>query len=209
MILLSRPQRSVHVPVQAPPLEPAHISDICQFIDSMHMYLPLAFKPAVLIGYLCFLRASNLLSVSTSEWGGPHTISCSDIMQADHGLIVCIRSSKTRKNCKPVYLNVFPVSQIYICPVCAWNVYVRTVKPTPHGPAFMLDAVTPLTPKVLVAVMRLGLEASGHKDSHKVSMHSLCRGAAQAAQSGGASRQALKDHGTGVTDAALNTYLKH
>lgn len=72
----------------------------------------------------------------------------------------------------------------------------------------MIDSVTPLTPKVLVGVMRLALEAAGYKDSHKVTMHSLRRGAAQAADAGGASRQALKDHGTWVTDAGLNSYLK-
>lgn len=199
---------SNHVPSQAPPLEPSHIASICRFIDSMNTCIPLAIKPAILIGYLCFLRASNLLSLSTSQWAGPHTISASDVIRSAQGLIICIRSSKTRKNCKPVYLNVFPVPHTDLCPVNAWNVYLNTVKPAPHGPAFMLDPVTPLTPRVLVAIIRLALQSAGYKDSHKISMHSLRRGAAQAAQTGGASRQALKDHGTWVTDAALNTYLK-
>lgn len=124
-----------------------------------------------------------------------------------HGLTVCIRSSKTRNNLRPVFLHVYPVSQIQFCPVHAWCVYFDTVKPAPHGPAFMLDSFTPLTPRYMVAIMRLALEAAGYKDSHKVSMHSLRRGAAQAAHQRGASRQALKDHGTWTTDAGLNTYL--
>lgn len=199
--------KSLHVPVQAFPLEPAHIVDICHFID-LHVSIPRAVKPAILIGYLCFLRASNLLSTHISEWGGPHTIAVDDVIIVPHGLTIRIRSSKTRKNLKPVFLNVYPVSQTQLCPVHSGKVYLYTVKPAPRGPAFMLDPFTPLTSKFLVTIMRDALDASGCKDSHRVSMHSLRRGAAQAAQRGGASRQSLKDHGTWRTDAALDTYLR-
>lgn len=199
--------KSTHVPAQAYPLTPADILNVCCYFDA-NIAIPLACKPAVLIGYLCFLRASNLLSVSASHWGGPHTLLVSDVLVTPAGLVVSIRSSKTLKNNKPVLIHVYPVIDSICCPVRSWCNYVNNVKPSPAGPAFMIDSYTPLTPKPLVNLMRLALTAAGHKDSDRVSMHSLRRGAAQAAKRGGASNESLKAHGTWATDAALNTYLK-
>lgn len=199
--------KSTHVPSQALPLQPIDIVNICAFIDA-NPAVPLACKPAILIGYFCFLRASNLLSVSLTQWGGPHTLSVSDIISTHSGLLVCIRSTKTLKNQKPVMLTVYPVPHNSCCPVRAWHQYLTRVNPSLHSPAFMIDSVTPLTPRPLVDIMRLALKTAGHKNSDRISMHSLRRGAAQAAKRGGASHAALKAHGTWATDAALNTYLK-
>lgn len=144
-VLKSNINFSLHVPTQAPALTPHHILIICTFLNSLHSPPP-AFKAALLIGYTCFLRSSNLLSPSVTQWGGPHTLRCSDISLAHPGLIVKIRSSKTLRNSQPVILAVAPVPNILTCPVRAWTTYLSAIRPSPSGPAFMLDSLTPLTP---------------------------------------------------------------
>lgn len=197
--------KSNHKPVQAFPLEVSHVTTICKFIE-LNSAVPLAVKPALLLGYICFLRSSNLLC--NSDWGGPHSLLVSDIITYHSNLIVCIRSSKTIKNGKNVFLTVYPVADKTLCPVYAWHQYVAAVNPTTTGPAFMLDDTSPLTSRTLTKLMRLALSTAGFRETHRVTMHSFRRGAAQAALRAGASRQALKAHGTWTTDASLDTYLR-
>lgn len=198
--------KSTHVPAQAPPLTVNHIRFICKFFD-VYKNIPPVFKAALLLGYACFLRSSNLLSSTVTEWGGPHTLKVADVIHVPHGLIVSIRSSKTIRNGRPAVLTVFPVPNQQYCPVLAWCNYVRLSRPALNGPAFMINAVTPLTPRPLVSLIRLALQAAGEPMFNTFSLHSLRRGAAQAAQQAGANRQSLKSHGTWATDTALNAYL--
>lgn len=198
--------KSTHVPSPAPPLTLRHLSIVCRFFD-VNTNIPPVFKAALLLGYSCFLRSSNLLSPTVNEWGGPHTLSVSDVLPVPHGLVVSIRSSKTLKNSIPVLLNVFRNANLSCCPVTAWFIYLRMCKPAISGPAFMINSVTPLTPRPLVNFIRLALQAAGEPLYNRFSLHSLRRGAAQAAQQAGANRKALKVHGTWATDSALNAYL--
>lgn len=197
---------STHVPQRAPPLTINHLSIVCKFLD-YNKIIPPVFKAALLLGYACFLRSSNLLSPTVSEWGGPHTLYVSDVTPAPYGLVVLLRSSKTIKGSAPVCLQVYRISNTQCCPVRTWFNYLNISKPAINGPAFMINAVTPLTPRPLVNFIRLALQAAGEPLYNKFSLHSLRRGAAQAADQAGANRQALKTHGTWATDSALNAYL--
>lgn len=199
-------KKSSHVPSRAPPHTVNHLRVLCRFFD-YNINIPPVFKAALLLGYACFLRSSNLLSPTVSEWGGPHTLNVSDVIHAPHGLIVILRSSKTIKNGRPVSLHVYRVPNTSCCPVSAWYNYLSISKPALDGPAFMIIAVTPLTPRPLVSFIRVALQEAGVPLYDKFSLHSIRRGAAQAAQEAGADKQSLKTHGTWATDSALNAYL--
>lgn len=198
--------KSTHVPFKAPPLTVNHLAIVSKFFDS-NPNIPPVFKAALLIGYACFLRSSNLLSPTVQQWGGPHTLSVSDILSVPNGLVVCIRSSKTIRIGKPVLLSVFPVSKTLCCPVAAWHRYLAISRPAVSGPAFMINSVTPLTARPLVNFIRLALQAAGEPLYNRFSLHSIRRGAAQAAQKAGADRLSLKHHGTWASDTGLNAYL--
>lgn len=209
-IVKSVVDNSRHVPTQAYPLSPADIRIICTYIDS-HPETPPAFKPAIFVGYICFLRASNILSPSVLSWGGPHTLHVSDISLFPSGpvpsLNIAIRSTKTRKPSKPFVLNVFAAPDHCVCPVRAWENYVNALNPWPLGPAFLLDNATPLTSQPLVTFIRAALQASGFKHHHRVTLHSLRRGAAQAAQRAGVSLSDIKLQGTWASDSGVRPYL--
>lgn len=197
---------SSHVATQAFPLSPAHIQIICTFID-LSPSIPLGVKPAILLSYASFLRASNVLSPTMSGWGGPHTLKACDVRSSKNGLYIIVRSSKTIKS-KPVILEVFHSPSLFMCPVKAWYTYKSALCPLNSGPAFMLSPNTPLTPRHVVRVMRLALKWAGVPNSSSVSMHSLRRGAGQAAQASGAGQHDLLAQGTWRSKSVLNSYLR-
>lgn len=185
---------SNHVPSPAPPLTPALLKIICRFIDT-YSEVGSAVKPALLIGYYCFLRSSNILSPSEHSWGGPHTLLASDIVHSELGLSVTIRSTKSYSS--PIPIRVFiPNSPVLsMCPVRAWVEYKLVVNPWPMGPAFVTRNGVPLTPTRVVQLIRLALKSTGISAFKNYSMHSIRRGAAQAAARGGVPEQELKSHG--------------
>lgn len=151
---------SQHVPTQAPPLTPSLLRLICKFLD-ISPSVPLSVKPALLLAYFCFLRASNVVSPSLQTWGGPHTLRVSDIIITPQLLSVYIRSTKMFAAPIPVVIHIRPSSDESVCPLQAWLKYITIVRPCPSGPAFLLDNGQPLTTKPVVQLMRLAL-ASHH-----------------------------------------------
>lgn len=97
----------------------------------------------------------------------------------------------------------------FCCPVTTWRRYVSISSPALSGPAFMINAVTPLTATPLVNFNRLALQQAGEPLYNTFSMHSIRRGAAQVAQKAGGNKHSLKQLGTWATDAGLNAYLNH
>lgn len=169
---------------------------------------PLAVKPALLIGYTCFLRASNLLSPNISTWGGPHTLRAGDIVPSKNGLYVFIRSSKTLSGGRPTVLEVWAVPGSPLCPVSAWFAYKRVICPSPRGPAFLLNNGAPLTALPVIKIIRLALKQAGVSYASEISMHSLRRGAAQAAECGGAPVSDIMAQGTWASPSGVSSYLK-
>lgn len=133
-----------HSPSPAPPLLPVHVKTVCEFID-LNPAVPLCIKLALLLGYTCFLRSSNILSPNLSTWGGAHTLRVSDICKSQTGLYIIIRSSKTINSGRPTVLEVLPVPGSSLCPVQSWLMYKAQVRPPYTGPAFILGNGAPLT----------------------------------------------------------------
>lgn len=198
--------QSDHVPSPAAPLNVHHIKIICAFLDSQP-YVIKAIKPCILVTFACMLRSSNVLSPSLTSWLGAHTLLARDITFQGNYLNVVIRSTKTTSKKNPVLLRVLPSPSPELCPVRAWNNYVAAVNPFPSGPAFVLNSGAPLTVPPVVAVMRAALKAGGLKNVERISMHSLRRGAAQAASSEGVSQHEIMRHGIWKSSQGLSYYL--
>lgn len=195
-----------HVTVRAYPLSPADIKIICQFLDGRPS-VPAAVKPCLLLAYASFLRSSNLTAPTMSAWSGPHTLRVCDIIDNAHGLCIVVRSTKTRKQTKPVFLQILPADSPSLCPVAAWRLYKHYINPPLFGPAFILNDSMPLTARPLVALMRLALADAGLPYAPRVTMHSLRRGGVQCAANLGASQKQLMEHGTWSSTSGLSPYI--
>lgn len=199
-------KNSTHVLTRAAPLQPNHVRAICEFLDQSRA-APLAAKPAVLIGYASFLHASNLLSPSMQQWGGPHTLLAADISTTSDGLTIAIRSTKTRSAPTGLYFSI-PRGPVHeLCPVRAWTTYRRIVRPWALGPAFVHLNRLPLTPAQVVKLMRLALRDFTDIIPQQVSMHSLCRGGTQAAIDQGVPLDTVQARGTWSSPSGMRPYL--
>lgn len=155
-------KNSTHVPSRAAPLQPRHIKIISTVLDSLPS-APHGVKPAVLIGYACFLRSSNLLSPTMQEWGGPHTLLAGDVSFCQQGLRVIVRSTKTRSTPAGLTFVIPSVDNPVVCPVLAWRRYKTAFAPWGLGPAFIHMNRLPITPAQVVKLMRL---AYAKRDRH-------------------------------------------
>lgn len=198
---------STHVVSQAQPLTPSHIKIICRFLDGRPGSPP-AIKAALLLAYTTFFRASNVVSPTLNQWGGPHTLLAGDVLHVQGGLQVIVRSTKTRGKHAPHTTLIFPAVDHQCCPVRAWFRYKAELNPCPLGPAFIISPSQPLTAHLVVAIIRLALAHAGVRNPEGFSFHSLRRGATQAAALAGASEDQLMYHGTWASKAGLRTYLQ-
>lgn len=199
-------KNSTHVPSRAEPLLPHHIRFLCRAFD-LSMTVPLAVKPAILVGYSCFLRSSNLLSNTMLEWGGPHTLLAGEIKLIEAGLQVHIRSTKTRSD--PVGLNfIIPTSSDpSVCPVRAWASYRAAIQPWALGPAFIHRDRSALTSTQVVKIMRLFLQNHQDITPGRISMHSLRRGATHAAVEQDLPLHDILVRGTWKSTSGVRPYL--
>lgn len=197
---------STHVVKRAAPLSLHHVSLIVNYLDKARN-APLCIKPCILIGYSCYLRASNLVMSSFSMFGGSHTMLASDVLDHGDSLKVVISSTKTRSS--PYSLVIPIISLPEICPVRAWRSYKQHFNPDPSGPAFMLNRVHPLNSMLVVKIMRDALSKCTDLDPAAITMHSLRRGAAQQAEKCGASLADIKQRGGWASNSGLKPYLSH
>lgn len=135
--------------------------------------------PCIVIGYKCFLRASNLLSPSSNEWGGPHTLLAQDVVVRNNELLISVRTTKTKWDNRATTINLPRETDSRLCPVTLWTRYYNLIRPWFLGPAFLLDDHTPLPARHVVGAMRSALAFEKDLDPARISMHSLRRGAAQ------------------------------
>lgn len=199
-------KRSEHVPARAFPLSSNHILRICKVVLENWSF-PKSIVPCIVIGFKCFLRASNLLSPSSNDWGGPHTLLARDVVVCDTGLRVSVRSTKTKWDNSATVIHLPEEPGSCICPVAAWTRYYQLVRPWFLGPAFLLDDHTPLTSRHVVGAMRFALADDKDLDSARISMHSLRRGAAQHAAENGVPLDEIKSMGMWKSNAGIKPYL--
>ena len=195
-----------HKTTPAPALLPTDLVKVCSYLQSAEDGPPLI--AALTLGFFAFLRASNLLSPSTTLWSGPHTLARKHIKLTDTGLLVLISSSKTiGPTSDPVVLSIPKLPGSPACPTQAWASYVKKVPASPLSPAFTLRDGSPLTPGQLTAVVRHALGAIGCPYAASFSCHSLRRGGSQAAVKAGSHREDVASHGTWKSMAGMSAYV--
>ena len=195
-----------HKTSPAPALLPGDLVKVCQYLQHSEDGPPLI--AALTLGFFAFLRASNLLSPSTTLWSGPHTLARKHIMHTDSGLLVLITSSKTiGPDAHPVVLSLPVLPGSPACPTRAWLSYIEKVPASPLSPAFVLRNGSPLTPGQLTAVVRHALETVGCPYAATFSCHSLRRGGSQAAVKAGSDREDVASHGTWKSVAGMSAYV--
>lgn len=204
MMIKSLTKDSTHQVKRAFPLTLEHISVIASYLGSARN-APRCIKPCILIGYSCYLRSSNLVSPSFALYGGSHSLLKKHVIDRGDRLDVTIASTKTRT--VPYCILIPSLHDVSICPVRAWRSYVAHSNPSPNAPAFMVDAVTPLTSALVVRIMKDALRGFPDIDSSTITMHSLRRGAAQQAARNGAALTQIMDRGGWSSTSGLRPYL--
>lgn len=197
-------KRSAHIVKRAFPLTVQHLSVICTYLDCS-VTIPLGIKAAILLGYSCYLCASNLFMPGFSLFNYTHTLLAKHVIISPSGLKVIIVSTKSRS--RPIVLNVNYANDRVICSVSAWVRYANSFPLDPNGPAFMLNRVSPLTSHVVVKFMREALRNYPHVDVNSISMHSLRRGAAQSADNAGVPLSSIMQRGGWKSKSGLKPYL--
>lgn len=200
-------KRSTHIPSRAQPLLWHHVRHIIDFINSVP-YVPLAAKPCILIAFHTFLRGSNLLTPTTGQWAGPHTLLAKHLRLSDAGLHISVFTTKTKFDPVPMSTILPWHNDPVYCPAQAWFRYVTARRPCPVGPAFLTDSHQPLTPRHIVGLMRLALESYPGICVEKVTLHSLRRGAAQEAMNAGVPTDQIMQRGMWRSRSGLAPYLK-
>lgn len=197
-------KNSSHVVRRAFPLTLDNVQKIVFYLDSARN-VPLCVKPCILIGYSCYLRASNLLALNFSSLGGSHTLLAKNVIDCGSSLKVVVTSTKTSRT--PYALIIPSCSNLLLCPVNAWRRYKSSVRLSPQGPAFLLNSFTPLNGALVVKLMRDALSGDPDIDVTQISMHSLRRGAAQQASSQGSSVSDIMLRGAWASKSGLKPYL--
>lgn len=197
-------KHTTHIVKRAFPLLPVHISAICQYLN-VSPRTPRCIKACILIGYSCYLRSSNLMLPSFDLLTGAHTLYARDVLVVPQGLKIIINSTKSRSTPYTITVTYNAVAQI--CPVNAWICYASSRRCNPNRPAFMINDSTPLSPNVVVKIMRDSLQSFNDIDLTSITMHSLRRGAAQAAESNGAPLPDIMKRGGWKTAAGVKPYL--
>lgn len=196
---------STHVPSHAFPLSIDHISKIVAYLDKGRN-VPPCIKPCILIGFSCFLRASNL--IDNNNFGvidNCHTLLARHIVDCGSYLRVHIMTTKTRRLPYTLCVPLCELSQI--CPVRAWKEYKLVREPRSDGPAFVLNNGQSLTGALIVRLMRDALSDDETIPVLQISMHSLRRGAVQQAAKAGSSNDDIMLRGAWASESGLKPYL--
>lgn len=97
MMMKALTKDSNHVPSRAYPLSLEHIAKIVAYLDKGRN-VPLCIKPCILIGFSCYLRASNLMyNSSLAVFDNSHALLAKHIVDSGSFLKVYIMSTKTRR----------------------------------------------------------------------------------------------------------------
>lgn len=204
MMLKAVVKKSNHVPRCALPLTLTQVYRICDFLD-LAPSAPLAIKASILIGYACYLRASNLTCPSINSWNGPHTLCVADIVVTSNGVLVTVNSTKSSS--VPMTVLVFANPNSRYCPKAVWLSYIRVVNPSHFCPAFVINNGQPLTPSLLVDFMKAALASDPNVDTSRITTHSLRRGATQNAANANLPISEIMKRGGWHSKSGITPYL--
>ncbi len=139
----------------------------------------LVLSAALLCAFFSLLRQSNLF---TTSHGSKHLLRASDVTVSETSLILQINSTKTLQKVGDAFLiNLPALPDKLVCPVTAWVAYTNAFTLLPLGPAFVTPTGQALAADTLIKAIRQALAMDGYVGSQLVTLHSIRRGAAQAA----------------------------
>ena len=194
-MLVGATRLSTHIPQQSPELTPRDVITICNYVSAAGAS-GAVIKAAILLGYYCMLRQSNLTAPPGARFGGPHTLRREEIASSQEGLYVIIRSSKTIVSPSDAVSLHVPRTGDQYCPARAWDLAAAAVHAPQHAPAFTLPDGRPLTSSALIAVIRQALAAAGSPYASRATIHGLRRGSALAVGCLGCPLEHIKAQGT-------------
>ena len=166
---------------------------------------------ALVVGFLAFLRASNLAPRTVATFDPSRHSTLADIIPRGGSLLFHLRWTKTlQRTGQDVYIPLAPLKGSVLDPKAAWRDYVQALPPavTARDPLLLTtgrSAPSPVTLPVLRAMLREALSATSLED-HGYTLHSLRRGRAAHAHRAGVPLQDIKRHGTWKSQA-VDLYL--
>ena len=187
-----------------------HLIVLANLCDTDPRWLPM--KCGLTLAFFGYLRISNIAPASVGLFDVSRHTKLADVVPTRDGLVFHLKWSKTRQHGLPTQKIPIPsLGKSPICPVKAWKGYlVRISKfaPAPSSP-MLLSLHDPvgqaITAPTFRANFRLLLRLS-LLDGFAYTPHSLRRGGATHSFQAGVPLQAIKRHGTWVSNA-VNAYL--
>ena len=172
----------------------------------------MAFKIALLFGFMGYLRVSNLAPNTITDFDKLRHTTWGDIWPSNYGIIFSLKWSKTRQCAtNTVSIPLPALGESELCPLRAWREYssrLTGVDITPETP-ILLSMVHPIGKPITVPVirefMRRAAEAVG-LSAQAYTPHSLRRGGASFSFNMGVPLEFIKFHGTWESNA-VNAYL--
>ena len=200
-----------HIPNQRKPLTPDMIRDLLDIAQTVVPAFPV-FKCAVLFSFFGFFRISNITPRVQSRFNPAKDTCRGDIFEADPGLIVLLKWSKTNQFGQNTQLVPLPTAQDpKLCPVLAYR-QVCSLVPTTHRNQPLLSLPTPPGEPILPVRqdwlannLKMVLTLMG-EDHRFYSFHSFRRSGATTAWQAGVHFSHIKRHG-GWKSEAFWTYV--
>ena len=149
---------SLHVPQNAPALDPASIRAVCDVLWTLGPDARVA-RAALLFGFVTFLRQSNFLATQSGE---VHLIRRDAVRSTLRGLAIHVASTKTLTPSNTVIIPVDRANNPKYCPVLAYQAAARATPAPGSSPLFLTTLGRPLTAQGLTSLIRSTLAAMGH-----------------------------------------------
>lgn len=202
---------------QAEAITPQILKLISQQVDQTDD-LELVAWVAVLIGFHCLLRASNLTTRSAAAFNPQENLLRQDFRMHDKLLLVHIKWTKTLQyRERKLLIPVIPFADADINAVAWFQFMVSRIRAPPTAPAFAIPSkrgLTPLTYSQLAGKLKKWTSACG-LDSSRYTSHCLRRGGASWLDEQGVPESVIAVLGDWRTtafknyiDSALNTRMR-
>lgn len=192
-----------HTPRQAAPMTVEILLAMSRFVGSDK--IDIVAWAAILTGFYCMLRKSNLVPVSKDSFDPKKQLRKKDIILNDECALVDIHWSKTIQFAeRALTIPVLALPGSPLCPVSALRRMRRKIPSEPGHPAFSIGGPRPLTYRECSVKLKRWLEQAGW-DSSSFSMHSLRRGGATLAFKAKVPGELIKIQG----DWASECYMRY
>ncbi len=174
-----------NIPNRRPPISTQMMQKLCEICDRQGS-VGLVIKLAILLGFLGFLRASNLCPKSSQKFDTSRHLTRSDVRVTTKGLIVRLKWSKTLQSAnQPLEI---PIPELPVDTLNAVKAFKRLTQEVPaqaHKPLFVLPRGGHLVIGQLRRAFKALLKSAGFSQ-HGLTLHSLRKGGASESHAAGA-----------------------